>query len=249
MSPIMKRCSGILCHITSLPSCGGIGSLGPESVAFLDFLVEANQSLWQMLPVGPVDVALGGSPYCGVSSFAGNELLVGLEALPGMGLLEPGETGGDWASPDEPVDWSLASSRKGAALDRAWEAFSELPSNCGLLVEFENFRDRNRAWLDDYSSFQALKSSREEKPGPNGLHPSGGGNRKPCGKRLPRWNPKRGGSNSASGFSSGNGKNSARKQGKEVSPFSVTCRFTWAWTARTSGAGRRGSTSTRTAGP
>ena len=159
MSPIMKRCSGILCHITSLPSCGGIGSLGPESVAFLDFLVEANQSLWQMLPVGPVDLALGGSPYCGVSSFAGNELLVGLEALPGMGLLEPGETGGDWASPNEPVDWSLVSSRKGAALDKAWKAFSELPSKCGLLVEFENFRDRHRAWLEDYSSFQALKSS------------------------------------------------------------------------------------------
>ena len=58
MSPKTKRCSGILCHITSLPSGSGIGSLGPEALAFLDFLVEANQSLWQVLPVGPVDVAL-----------------------------------------------------------------------------------------------------------------------------------------------------------------------------------------------
>ncbi len=164
MSPKTKRCSGILCHITSLPSGSGIGSLGPEALAFLDFLVEANQSLWQVLPVGPVDVALGGSPYCAVSSFAGNELLVGLEGLPEMGLLEPRETGQEWTLPNEPIDWVLVSARKGAALDKAWKAFSGLPLGTALREEFENFRGRQRAWLDDYSSFQALKSSQGGKP-------------------------------------------------------------------------------------
>lgn len=164
MNQEMKRCSGVLCHLTSLPSGSGIGGLGPESSAFLDYLVEANQSLWQVLPVGPVDAALGGSPYSGVSSFAGNELLVGLEGLPGLGLLEPQETGKHWAAQDGPIDWVLVQARKGAALDKAWNAFSRLSPASGLREEFEIFRGRQMAWLDDYSSFQALKSSHGGKP-------------------------------------------------------------------------------------
>jgi 4-alpha-glucanotransferase len=157
------RASGILCHLTSLPSCAGIGDLGKGSTAFLDFLAEAGQSFWQMLPVGPVDRALGGSPYCGVSAFAGNELLVDLEELERLGLLPLGEGVPHWTAADAPVDWDLVFDRKGSALDRAWARFA---TGCGSGViekDFETFRSRNLRWLSDYSLFCALKSSHKDK--------------------------------------------------------------------------------------
>lgn len=159
-----KRASGILLHLTSLPSFTGIGDLGKGATAFLDFLVEAGQSLWQMLPTGPVDRALGGSPYCGVSAFAGNELLVDLEDLERLGLLPPGEGTPRWTAPDAPVDWNFVFDRKSLALDRAWGRFT---AGCGsgiLEEDFHAFREKNRAWLSDYSLFCAIKSSQGGKP-------------------------------------------------------------------------------------
>jgi len=154
-----KRASGILHHITSLPSKAGVGGLGVEATEFLDFLVEAGQSLWQILPVGPVDRALGGSPYCGVSAFAGNELLVDLQALVRMGLLPPEDGTPDWTAPDAPVDWDLVFERKGATLDRAWNRFCEGTPSRELREEFDGFRERNGGWLGEYSLFCAIKAA------------------------------------------------------------------------------------------
>ncbi len=154
-----KRACGILHHLTSLPSGAGIGDLGAGASEFLDFLVEAGQSLWQMLPVGPVDRALGGSPYCGVSAFAGNELLVDLKDLEELGLLSAGEGTPGWAVPDAPVDWDLVFERKGQALDRAWKRLREERKD--LLEEIEAFRKQHGAWLGEYSLFCAIKASRK----------------------------------------------------------------------------------------
>jgi len=83
----MRR-SGLLLHVTSLPSRFGIGDLGPEAIAFADFLKASGQTLWQMLPVNPVDGACGNSPYSSISAFAGNTLLISPERMCEDGLVE-----------------------------------------------------------------------------------------------------------------------------------------------------------------
>ena len=77
-SALRTRCSGVLMHPTSLPGKYGIGDLGREAYSFVDFLVRARQSLWQVLPLGPT--GYGDSPYASFSSHAGNPLLIDLEA-------------------------------------------------------------------------------------------------------------------------------------------------------------------------
>src|SRR5262250_3095998 len=83
------RCSGILLHPTSLPGRYGIGDLGNEAYRFVDFLVAAQQSLWQILPLGPT--GYGDSPYQCLSAFAGNPLLISPDLLVTDGLLTPEE--------------------------------------------------------------------------------------------------------------------------------------------------------------
>ena len=84
MKRIARR-SGLLVHPTSLPSQGGIGTFGEEARQFVHFLVRAGQSLWQMLPLGPT--SYGNSPYTSTSAFAGNSLLIDMEALATQGWL------------------------------------------------------------------------------------------------------------------------------------------------------------------
>src|ERR1700712_1024860 len=74
-----ERLSGILLHVTSLPSYGGIGDFGPAAFAFVDFLAAAKQRMWQVLPLNPT--GYGSSPYSALSAFAGNPLLISLERL------------------------------------------------------------------------------------------------------------------------------------------------------------------------
>src|ERR1039458_2354019 len=80
------RASGILLHPTSLSSRGGIGNFGPSAYAFADFLASARQSVWQVLPLGPL--GLGNSPYSSTSAFAGNPLLISLERLADRGWID-----------------------------------------------------------------------------------------------------------------------------------------------------------------
>src|ERR1700756_473297 len=82
----LERSSGLLLHITSLPSYGGIGDLGPEAYEFADFLAAAKQRLWQVLPLSPT--GYGNSPYAALSAFAGNPLLVSLEKLVQWGWID-----------------------------------------------------------------------------------------------------------------------------------------------------------------
>src|SRR5271169_7200201 len=93
------RSSGILLHPTSLPSAYGIGELGPEAHGFADFLRDAGQRIWQVLPLGPT--GYGDSPYQCFSAFAGNPLLISLDTLVEHGYLQPGDLRN---RPDFPAD-------------------------------------------------------------------------------------------------------------------------------------------------
>ena len=89
---VSDRLSGILLHVTSLPSYGGVGDFGPAAYAFVDFLAAAKQRLWQVLPLSPT--GYGGSPYSALSAFAGNPLLISLERLAEDGWISADRLGG-----------------------------------------------------------------------------------------------------------------------------------------------------------
>jgi len=93
------RASGLLLHVTSLPSRYGIGDVGPAALAWIDQLRDAGQSWWQALPLGPT--GYGNSPYQPLSSFAGNELLVSPDWLMEDGLLGKNECDGGYFPHDE----------------------------------------------------------------------------------------------------------------------------------------------------
>ena len=98
------RKAGILMPIFSLPSPWGVGTMGAEARAFIDFLAAGGQSCWQILPLGPT--SYGDSPYQSFSSFAGNPYLIDLDILAGWGLLEPGEYQSiDWGRDPQRVDY------------------------------------------------------------------------------------------------------------------------------------------------
>src|ERR1017187_9430118 len=94
--PDEYRASGLLLHVTSLPSAYGIGDLGPEAFAWIDRLHDAGQRWWQALPLGPT--GYGDSPYQPLSSFAGSALIISPEALNAEGLLDPEDCQGQFAS-------------------------------------------------------------------------------------------------------------------------------------------------------
>lgn len=150
-----ERSAGILLHPTSLPG-RGVGDAGEEARRFVEWLAGAEQSVWQVLPLVPVDE--GGSPYNGLSALAGNPLLVSPEALAREGLLDPADVGGE-DLPRGRVDYPRAAAWKDALLRRAWEAF-RAGAAPGLRGGFEAFRARHASWLDDYALFRALREER-----------------------------------------------------------------------------------------
>jgi len=147
----MPRTSGILLHPTSLPSPFGIGDLGPEAYKFADFLAEAGQTLWQVLPLGPT--GYGDSPYASYSAFAGNTLLVSPERLAAEGLLGHADLE---SQPVGPIDYGKVIQLKADLLRRAYERFRSADQT-DLRSEFELFSQRQAAWLNDYALFCALK--------------------------------------------------------------------------------------------
>ena len=147
------RASGILLHVTSLPSPYGIGDLGPSAFAWVDRLARSGQSWWQALPLGPT--GYGDSPYQPLSSFAGNILLISPDGLIADGLLRPGELEVP-AFPTGEVDYPTVTRFKHRLLERAWSNFRAGAAE-GLRPAFERFRLDQAHWLDDYALFRALK--------------------------------------------------------------------------------------------
>ena len=148
------RASGVLLHVTSLPSPYGIGDVGPTALAWIDRLHEAGQRWWQGLPLGPT--GYGNSPYQSLSSFAGNGLLVSPDWLIEDGLLRPSDCTGQSFSAIA-VDYDVVSSFKSRLLERAWTNFraGACPE---LRPAFKRFCREQAHWLDDYALFRVLKA-------------------------------------------------------------------------------------------
>src|SRR5215831_17732900 len=150
-----SRASGILLHVTSLPSPYGIGDLGPVAYSWVDRLRDARQSWWQALPLGPT--GLGNSPYQCLSSFAGNGLLVSPDLLIEDGLLTLDDCEEGRSFSKDVVDFESVIAFKHRLLERAWANFSASPQP-ELRSSFERFCSEQAHWLDDYSLFRALKA-------------------------------------------------------------------------------------------
>jgi 4-alpha-glucanotransferase len=151
--PAGYRASGLLLHVTSLPSPYGVGDVGPAAMAWVDRLHEAKQGWWQALPLGPT--GYGDSPYQSLSSFAGNALLISPDWLIEDGLLQPSDCAGVSFSP-EAVDFDAVKRFKYALLETAWTRFSG-GARPDLRAAFEDFGRDQAHWLDDYALFRALK--------------------------------------------------------------------------------------------
>lgn len=147
----MERKSGILLPILSLPSRYGIGTLGREAYHFADFLREAGQTYWQLLPLGPT--SYGDSPYQSFSTFAGNPYFIDLELLAEDGLLCPEELADlDQGSDPRYVDYARLYAQRFPVLRRAFQR--GFPRDRAAV---ERFAEENRRWLPDYALFMAVK--------------------------------------------------------------------------------------------
>jgi 4-alpha-glucanotransferase len=148
----LKRSSGILMPMSSLPSNYGIGSLGKCAYEFVDFLKAAGQKYWQLLPMGPT--SLGDSPYSSFSTFAGNPYFVDLDMLVEDGLLEESELKSiKWGSNQQRVDYGAIYNNRFKVLhkayERGWQRYG---------AELGDFRRENGGWLENYALYMSLKA-------------------------------------------------------------------------------------------
>ena len=147
----MKRSSGILLPIFSLPSPYGIGSLGRAAYDFIDFLRKAKQSYWQILPVVPTNC--GDSPYSSFSTYAGNPYFIDLDMLISDGLLSESDVQGiDWGDDASRVDYDKLYDKRLSVLRIAAVRGIERDRE-----ELSRFISDNRRWLPDYALYMALK--------------------------------------------------------------------------------------------
>jgi len=147
------RASGLLLHVTSLPSPYGIGDLGSPAFQWIDRLHDAHQKWWQALPLGPT--GYGNSPYQSLSSFAGNPLLISPDALISDGLLATNDCEAHFTQ--EKVDYDSIIPFKERLLETAWTNFNK-GSRKDLREPYEEFCTKQVPWLDDYALFRALKA-------------------------------------------------------------------------------------------
>jgi 4-alpha-glucanotransferase len=152
--PAEYRGSGLLLHVTSLPSPYGVGDVGPAALAWIDRLAESGQGWWQSLPLGPT--GYGNSPYQPLSSFAGNGLLISPDWLIEDGLLRSSDTQ-PGAFPDGEVDYDAVIPFKNQLFERAWANF-QAGARADLRVAYKQFRHDQAHWLNDYALFRALKT-------------------------------------------------------------------------------------------
>ena len=153
-----QRSSGVLLHISSLPSYGGIGDLGPAAHEFLAFLAAAKQHVWQVLPLGPT--GYGNSPYAGSSAFAGNPFLISLEFLVDWGWIESDRISG-LAGRSGSVNFDEVETKKVPILYEAAGNFLDRgphdPEMFALWQRFQQFCRTEESWLADYALYAELR--------------------------------------------------------------------------------------------
>ncbi len=154
---LKTRSSGILAHITSLPSPFGIGDIGHSSYAFIDFLVACGQSYWQFLPTGPTKSHFDHSPYMSTSAFAGNPLLISPDLLFQKNLISRDDLQSRPDFSQYITNFAEVSKYKGKLLRRAFLQFQSKPC-----MEYQNFLETT-PWLDDYAAFMVLKDLYHDK--------------------------------------------------------------------------------------
>jgi len=144
------RASGIILHISSLPSPYGIGTLGKAAYNFVDFLKKSGQKYWQVLPIGPT--GYGNSPYQSFSVFAGNPYFIDLELLCECSLLAKEEcTSIDWSTTDDCVNFEQLFKHRIDLLKKAYcrdVSFNQEKKS--------KFIEQN-SWVEAYALFMALK--------------------------------------------------------------------------------------------
>ena len=143
------RASGILMPVFSLPGPFGIGTLGSEATAFVDFLAEAKQTYWQILPIGPT--GYGDSPYQSFSAFAGNPYFIDFRLLAADGYLTAEELPA--AQPVDTVDYGALYNQRPVLLKKAVDRLLAAPSPA-----YEAFCAAQSFWLEDYALFMAVKA-------------------------------------------------------------------------------------------
>ena len=147
-----KRSAGILCPIFSLPNAEGIGTLGNCAYDFVDFLVETNQTYWQVLPIGTT--SYGNSPYQSFSSFAGNPFFIDLDLLKKEGLLHQGDLDANW-DPEHNINYAHVEYHKYEILKKAFKnsAFTKAQEKKAYL-QFP--------WLEDFGIFMSLRATHKD---------------------------------------------------------------------------------------
>ena len=151
------RKSGILMHISSLPNDYGIGKLGKEAYAFVDFLEKAHQKCWQILPISPT--SYGDSPYQSFSVHAGNPYFIDLEALEKEGYLKPAEYKDiEWGDDKGSVDYGKIYEVIFKVLRTAHKRFRKKPEKA-----YSKFVVENKDWIYDYALFMSLKFANKGK--------------------------------------------------------------------------------------
>ena len=148
-----KRSSGILCHISSLPSPYGIGDLGPQAYRFAELLSRAGQRWWQVLPLSPTDNALNNSPYSSFSAFAFNTLFISPQMLVKEDFLSQEDVDPFTATSSGNIDYDQVYGRKEAIVGLAFNRYQQRQFP---LKAFEDFCGHHAAWLDDFALFVVL---------------------------------------------------------------------------------------------
>ncbi len=154
------RASGILCHITSLPSRYGIGDLGPSAYGFVDWLAASRQHYWQILPLNPTAGESGNSPYQSISAFAANPLLLSPDLLLRDGLLEEKDLQSCPEFSDHEVEFEEVTVFKERLLQIALERFKQQSRP----LAYRRFCNREGHWLDDFALFRTIKEQYDGLP-------------------------------------------------------------------------------------
>lgn len=152
----MGRAAGVLLPVSSLPSKYGIGNFGQAAREWVDFLVQAEQRYWQVLPLGPT--SFGDSPYQSYSAFAGEPLYIDLDQLAEAGLLKKGACKRvEWGEDPSHVDYDVVRTGRKKLLRKAFKNFEDKKA-------LEAFRQENAEWVEDYALYMALKDKNKGRP-------------------------------------------------------------------------------------